>query len=78
VAVGGGVPIAPPINAEGGAGRSEFLQTLFLDRADPHQSQVRAGRGRIPQAPSLFFKEMQIVRGCDVKRNVLIEDSLCS
>jgi catabolite regulation protein CreA len=51
---------------------------LFLDRADPHQGQVRAGRGRIPQAPSLFFKEMQIVRGCDVKRNVLIEDSLCS
>src|SRR5262249_61169200 len=42
VADGGGGPIAASINVEGGAGRSEFLQTLFLDRADPRPSSSRA------------------------------------
>jgi CreA protein len=33
---------------------------------------VEQGDDMFPKRRSLFFKKMQIVRGCDAKRNVLV------
>ena len=37
---------------------------LSSGRAGDHQGEVRAGPRDLPAAPALFFKKMQIVRGC--------------
>ena len=42
------------------------------DRSNPYQTEVGQGDDMFRQRRSLFFKKMQIVRGCDEKRNVLV------
>jgi CreA protein len=53
----------------GGLGHFAVLQT---DRSDPVQAKFAQGEDVFRKRRSLFFKKMQIVRGCDAKRNVLV------
>ena len=48
------------------------LAGLPPDRADPLQGKFAQGEDMFRQRRSMFFKKMQIVRGCDAKRNVLV------
>jgi len=60
---------------KGWLGVAEEVSDISLacpDRADPLQEEVRPGEDVFRTRRSLFFKKMQIVRGCDTKRNVLV------
>ena len=60
---------------KGWIGVAEEVSDISLacdDRADPLQAEICLRRRHVRQRRSLFFKKMQIVRGCDPKRNVLV------
>src|SRR5436190_3394964 len=48
------------------------LTRLPAGRPDQNHGQVQQGDDVFRRRRSLFFKKMQIVRGCDTKRNVLV------
>ena len=60
----------------GGLGLAEEVSDISLAcrQIGPIRFKVKTGQGEVMfrQSRSLLFKRMQIVRGCDAKRNVLV------
>lgn len=60
----------------GGLGLAEEVSDISLAcrQVGPVKFKVKSGQGEVMfrQSRSLLFKRMQIVRGCDAKRNVLV------